>query len=62
MQVNGKPVVFLDNPGGTQVPQPVIDAIATTWPIATLTTVARSPPASAATQSSTMPTKPSPIC
>ncbi len=25
---NGQPVVFLDNPGGTQVPQPVIDAMA----------------------------------
>ncbi len=28
MQVDGQPAVFLDNPGGTQVPQPVIDAIA----------------------------------
>ncbi len=27
MQVDGQPAVFLDNPGGTQVPQPVIDAI-----------------------------------
>ncbi len=27
MQVNGQPAVFLDNPGGTQVPQPVIDAV-----------------------------------
>ncbi len=26
--VNGHPAVFLDGPGGTQVPQPVIDAIA----------------------------------
>jgi cysteine desulfurase family protein (TIGR01976 family) len=26
--VNGRPAVFLDNPGGTQVPQPVIDAVA----------------------------------
>jgi len=25
--VNGRPVVFLDGPGGTQVPQRVIDAI-----------------------------------
>jgi len=24
---NGRPVVYLDNPGGTQVPQPVIDAM-----------------------------------
>ena len=27
MQVDGQPAVFLDNPGGTQVSQPVIDAI-----------------------------------
>ena len=27
MQVNGQPAVFLDNPGGTQVPQQVIDAM-----------------------------------
>lgn len=27
MQVNGQPAVFLDNPGGTQVPQPVVDAM-----------------------------------
>ena len=27
MQVDGQPAVFLDNPGGTQVPQPVIDAV-----------------------------------
>jgi cysteine desulfurase family protein (TIGR01976 family) len=27
MQVHGRPAVFLDNPGGTQVPQPVIDAM-----------------------------------
>lgn len=27
MQINGQPVVFLDNPGGTQVPQAVIDAM-----------------------------------
>jgi cysteine desulfurase family protein (TIGR01976 family) len=27
MQVNGQPAVFLDNPGGTQVPQLVIDAM-----------------------------------
>lgn len=27
MQVNGQPAVFLDNPGGTQVPQVVIDAM-----------------------------------
>jgi len=27
MQVNGQPAVFLDNPGGTQVPQAVIDAM-----------------------------------
>src|SRR5260370_28486155 len=26
--VNGRPMVFLDGPGGTQVPQRVIDAIA----------------------------------
>ena len=28
MQIQGQPAVFLDNPGGTQVPQAVIDAIA----------------------------------
>lgn len=28
MQVNDRPAVFLDNPGGTQVPQVVIDAMA----------------------------------
>ncbi|MDW8318715.1 MAG: cysteine desulfurase-like protein, partial [Anaerolineae bacterium] len=27
MQLGGRPVVFLDNPGGTQVPQAVVDAI-----------------------------------
>ena len=27
LQVNGRPAVFLDGPGGTQVPQRVIDAI-----------------------------------
>jgi cysteine desulfurase family protein (TIGR01976 family) len=27
LQVNGQPAVFLDNPGGTQVPQAVIDAM-----------------------------------
>jgi cysteine desulfurase family protein (TIGR01976 family) len=27
MQVNGQPAVFLDNPGGTQVPRAVIDAM-----------------------------------
>jgi cysteine desulfurase family protein (TIGR01976 family) len=26
-QVNGKPIIFFDNPGGTQVPQQVIEAI-----------------------------------
>ncbi len=28
MQVHGQPAVFLDNPGGTQVPQAVVDAMA----------------------------------
>lgn len=28
MEQEGRPVVFLDGPGGTQVPQPVIDAVA----------------------------------
>ncbi len=27
MQVNGQPAIFLDNPGGAQVPQTVIDAV-----------------------------------
>jgi len=27
LQVDGRPVVYLDNPAGTQVPQRVIDAI-----------------------------------
>lgn len=27
MQIDGQPVVFLDNPGGTQVPQAVVDAV-----------------------------------
>jgi len=27
MQVGGRPVAFLDNPAGTQVPQVVIDAV-----------------------------------
>ena len=28
MEANGRHAVFFDNPGGTQVPQPVIDAVA----------------------------------
>jgi len=31
MRIGGRQAVFLDNPGGTQVPQSVIDAVTTYW-------------------------------
>ena len=42
---DGRPVVFLDGPGGTQVPQRVIDAVAATTARRTPTRAARSRPA-----------------
>ena len=45
-QQDGRPVVFLDGPGGTQVPQRVIDAVAPTTATRTRTTAVRSSPRS----------------
>ncbi len=48
---DGRPVVFLDGPGGTQVPQRVIDAVADYYRESNANTTAPSPRASAATRS-----------
>ena len=39
---DGRPIAFFDGPGGTQVPSPVIDAVAATTASRTRTTAARS--------------------
>ena len=51
--VNGQPAVFFDGPGGTQVPQRVIDAIANYLRTRTPTPAAPTPPAAAPTPLST---------
>ena len=57
---DGRPVAFLDGPGGTQVPQRVIDAVGATSRTRTPTPVAPSPRARRRTRSSTRHTRPSP--
>ena len=57
--VNGNPAVFLDGPGGTQVPQRVIDAISDYLTHdRTPTPAAPMPPAAARTPSSMTPAPP----
>ena len=47
--VNGQPAVFLDGPGGTQVPQRVIDAISDYLKLDNANTAGATPPAVAPT-------------
>ena len=57
---DGRPAVFLDGPGGTQVPQRVIDAVTDYYRTRTPTPAAPSSRARPATRSSTRPTRPWP--